>query len=79
MTWLSVELLTADGGLQHLPLAYLAGHEKTGGTSSKTQGLTDPTKGDLTSQNGAVFGQEPDGYDTTKPANVRAMAMYGKQ
>ena len=78
MTWLSVRLLTADGGLQHLPLAYLAGHEKTGGTSSK-QVLTDPRTSDLTSHSSGEFGQESDEYDTTQPANVRSIAMYGKQ
>ena len=78
MTWSGVRLPTADGGLQHLPLAYLAGHEKTGGTSSK-QVLTDPRMSDLTSHNSVQFGQGLNEYDTTKPANVRSMAMYGKQ
>ena len=59
MTWLGVELPTADGGSQPLPPMYHAGHEKTWGTSSK-QVLTDPRTSDLTSQSSGEFGQGPD-------------------
>lgn len=77
MTWLGCWLPTTARGLGVLSHVLPVGHRNYP-TSSK-QVLTDPRTSDLASQSSVQFGQESDEYDTTQPANVRSMAMYGKQ